>query len=330
MSQPNEAARIPQSSWAAYKARFVDEAGRIVDDANGNISHSEGQGYGLLLAYLANSKADFDSIWSFTKTQFLIRDDGLAAWKWDPKTKPHITDINNASDGDILIAYALTLAGSTWGRTDLIQNAQLMIQSIGRYNVIDNQGRLLLLPGASGFSQADRDDGPVINLSYWVFEAFPEFAKIDRTIDWNKLSNAGISLLDGPGNGRATLPADWLSAKTRLKPAKGFRPEFGYNGLRIPLYMMRAGLTNRNGLAELRRLMAPDGANLAVIDVSNGTITEILTDPGYAIIPALMDCVLERKKLPDSVKTFSPTLYYPSTLHLLSLSFAHSQHPECL
>ncbi|MEP7453558.1 glycosyl hydrolase family 8 [Phyllobacterium sp. SB3] len=330
MAQPNDTTRITQADWAAYKARFVDEAGRIIDDANGNISHSEGQGYGLLLAYLANSKADFDLIWSFTRTEFIIRDDGLAAWKWEPGTKPHITDINNASDGDILIAYALALAGSAWGRADLTQNAELMIQSIGKFNVIDNQGRLLLLPGSSGFSQTDRDDGPVINLSYWVFEAFPHFAAIDKTVDWNKLSDAGISLLDESGGGAGTLPADWLSAKTRLRPAKGFKAEFGYNGLRIPLYLMRAGLTDRKRLAQLRHLMAPDGTNLAVIDVSNGIVTETLADPGYIIIPALIDCVLERKKLPDSVKTFSPTLYYPSTLHLLSLSFAHSQHPECL
>ena len=92
---------IQTAEWALYKSRFLDSSGRIVDNANGNISHSEGQGYGLLLSYLANSPADFEQIWYFTQTQLLLRNDGLAAWKWDPDEDPHVTDTNNATDGDI-------------------------------------------------------------------------------------------------------------------------------------------------------------------------------------------------------------------------------------
>ena len=74
-------AAIDPQAWTAYKAKFLDASGRIIDDGNGGISHSEGQGYGLLLAYLANSPADFEQIWYFTRTELLLRDDGLAAWK---------------------------------------------------------------------------------------------------------------------------------------------------------------------------------------------------------------------------------------------------------
>ena len=41
----------PPADWAAYRDRFVLPDGRVVDDANGGISHSESQGYGLLLAF---------------------------------------------------------------------------------------------------------------------------------------------------------------------------------------------------------------------------------------------------------------------------------------
>ncbi|MEK1875668.1 MAG: glycosyl hydrolase family 8, partial [Rhizobium altiplani] len=112
---------ISPEAWGAYKAKFLDASGRIVDDGNGNISHSEGQGYGLLLAYLANNPADFEQIWYFTRTELLLRDDGLAAWRWDPAVTPHVTDSNNASDGDLLIAYALALAGSAWNKTDYME-----------------------------------------------------------------------------------------------------------------------------------------------------------------------------------------------------------------
>jgi endo-1,4-beta-D-glucanase Y len=327
MAQGKE--QIRPEDWQAYKSRFVVE-GRVVDDANGNISHSESQGYGLLLAYLANSKADFDLIWSFTRTEFLLRDDGLAVWKWDPNAKPHVTDSNNASDGDILIAYALSLAGTGWGRDDFTTSAKTMIATIGESNVIDHQKKLLLLPGVKGFSEAERDDGPVINLSYWIFEAFLKFADLDEVTNWNRLGKDGLSLLEASRVGPRSLPADWMSVKTRPKPAKGFAAEFGYNALRIPLYMMRAGIIDRIALESLRNGMSPDGTNVAISDIESGEVKENLSDPGYMIIPALIDCVLDKKKLPEAVRSFQPTLYYPSTLHLLSLSFVYSQHPECL
>lgn len=323
-------AQIKPEDWQAYKTRFVSESGRVIDDANGNISHSESQGYGLLLAYLAGSKADFDLIWSFTRTELLLRDDGLAMWKWDPNSKPHVTDSNNASDGDILIAYALTLAGAEWGRNDLTATAKTMIAAIGRFNVIDAQERLVLLPAVKGFSASEREDGPVINLSYWIFEAFPKFAALDPSTDWTRLGKDGLSLIDEARSGPSSLPTDWMSMKMSLKPAKGFVPEFGYNALRIPLYMMRDGITERSRLEPFRRRMAPDGITVAITDIPSGTATASLSDPGYMIIPALIDCVLDKKQLPDQVKSFKPSLYYPSTLHLLALSFANSQHPECL
>lgn len=114
----SRAASIPPDAWAAYKGAFLDPGGRIIDTGNSNISHSEGQGYGMWLAVLADNLSDFELIWSFTRTELLVRDDGLSAWKWDPRTRPHVTDINNATDGDILIAYALALAAGQWNRQD--------------------------------------------------------------------------------------------------------------------------------------------------------------------------------------------------------------------
>jgi endoglucanase len=49
-----------EEAWRAYKLKFVSEAGRVVDTANGMVSHSEGQGYGLLLAVAAGDRSTFD------------------------------------------------------------------------------------------------------------------------------------------------------------------------------------------------------------------------------------------------------------------------------
>jgi endoglucanase len=92
--------------WRSYAARFIAPEGRVIDNANGGVSHSEGQGYGMLLAAKAGDAARFDALWRWTAHTLQIRKDGLLAWKWDPAAKA-VTDTNNATDGDILVAWAL-------------------------------------------------------------------------------------------------------------------------------------------------------------------------------------------------------------------------------
>ena len=62
----------------------------------------------LLLAIAANDRATFDKIWGWTRANLMVRDDQLLAWRWDPAHRPAVADINDASDGDILVAWALT------------------------------------------------------------------------------------------------------------------------------------------------------------------------------------------------------------------------------
>ncbi|MCA1441464.1 endoglucanase [Ensifer sp. IC4062] len=321
---------VSEGAWTQYKARFLDPSGRIVDDSNGNISHSEGQGYGLLLAFLADNPPDFEQIWSFTRRELLLRDDGLAAWKWSPVDTPHVVDINNATDGDILIAYALALAGERWGRSDYQSAAAAIAEAILDNTVVEYGGRTLLLPGVSGFSASDRADGPIINPSYWIFEAFPVLNQVAPSPKWQVLAEEGEEMIAGLQFGPRKMPADWVSARTMLKPAAGFPAEFGYNALRIPLYLARAGNTDRELLSRLAAGMAASGGEIAVIDLADGAVNTALNDPGYEIVNHILACVLDGAKLPDTAKSFSPTQYYPSTLHLLGLSFVEEKHPECL
>lgn len=321
---------VGADEWSAYKGKFLAPEGRIVDDANGNISHSEGQGYGMLLAYLAGNRADFDRIWAFTRAELLLRDDGLVMWKWDPVAKPHVTDTNNASDGDLLIAYALALAGDAWSRRDLTAAATSLGRAFMRSNVKTVGGRLVLMPAATGFDAKDRPDGPVINLSYWVFEALPVMAQLLPDLEWARLSNDGLDLLEQTLFGKAGLPPDWISLGDGLQPARGFTPEFGYNALRIPLYLVRAGNRDSNLLSAFGEAITAPGGALRLVDVPSGAQKAALSDPGYRAIPAALACVVNDAKVPDEVRTFQPTQYYPSTLHLLALSFLRSRYPDCL
>lgn len=326
-----QAASVTSAEWQAYKARFLDPSGRIVDTANNRISHSEGQGYGLLLSFLAGSRGDFDAIWAFTRTEMLLRDDGLAVWRWDPAASPHVTDANNASDGDLLIAYALAMAGRGWKRPDLTAAAAGIAAALAKGNIETVAGTTLLKPGNTGFSSADRADGPVVNPSYWVFEALPVMATLAPDGAWSRLAEDGDKLVAGAMRiGKAGLPPDWVSLKAKPAAAAGFPAEFGYNAIRVPLYMVRAGSRDRAVLQALRDNMADAEGNVRLVDIRSGTTRQTLTDPGYRAIPALVSCVLDRAPLPDDVRQFAATDYYPATLQLLALSFVRGRHPECL
>ncbi|MBY5567270.1 endoglucanase [Rhizobium leguminosarum] len=322
-------AMINAGAWSAYKAKFLDASGRIIDNGNGNISHSEGQGYGMLLAYLAASPADFEQIWYFTRTELLLRDDGLAVWKWDPNGKPHVTDTNNASDGDMLIAYALALAGTAWKRNDYILAASSMAQALLAETVVHSSGHTLLLPGSQGFAATDREDGPVVNPSYWIYEAIPVMAALAPSDAWQKLSDDGLTLLKTMQFGPRKLPAEWVSLSGQPHPAQGFDAEFAYNAIRIPLYLARGGVTDKALLTRLQQGMSQDGVP-ATIDLTTGRPKAVLSDPGYRIVNDVVACVVDGTKLPVSALQFAPALYYPSTLQLLGLAYIGEKHPECL
>ncbi|WP_262297941.1 glycosyl hydrolase family 8 [Microvirga sesbaniae] len=328
----NVVGSVSPADWEAYRSRFVEDTGRVVDTANGNISHSEGQGYGLLLALAAADRRSFEQIWHFTFTELLIRDDGLAAWKWDPAGKPRVTDRNNASDGDLLIAYALAKAGSAWHEPRYTTAAQKLAKAIGKSTFSRSGRSLILLPGVLGFGSGDRPDGPVVNLSYWVFEAFPVLAALAPEYEWSRVWRDGVMLLQQGTSGRIRLPADWISLQNGLQPqpADGFPPEFGYNSLRIPLYLLRAGMTDLEWLRALKQRWSAENEGVAVVNVVTGQVRERLTDQGYAILPAALACALDGTPVPDSLKTFEPSLYYPSTLYLLAKSLLGEKYPQCV
>nr|WP_244496570.1 glycosyl hydrolase family 8 [Aureimonas ureilytica] len=323
------ASSLPTGAWESYRASFLDASGRIVDTGNHGISHSEGQGYGLLLAVMADDQANFDRIWSFTRTQLLVRDDGLAAWRWTPGSEPPVTDLNDASDGDILIALGLARGGAKWQRSDLTEAAATLAGSIGARLLFAHDGQTLLRPGVSGFDRGERADGPVVNLSYWVFEAFGDLAALAPGHDWSGAEAGGRHLLASVLTD-AALPPEWLSLAQRPKPAAGFPSEFGYNALRLPLYLLRAREGDPDLLRKLTAGMTDANGNLRIVDLSTGATKETLNDPGYRIIPAAVACVLEGTPVPEDLRGFAPTLYYPSTLHLLALDALNERHPECL
>jgi len=324
------AGTVTQAEWDLWKSVFLEPDGRVVDALSGNVSHSEGQGYGMLLAVSAGQRADFERIWAFTRVNMALRDDGLVAWRWEPDADPHVTDANNATDGDILIAYALLLAGAQWQDPALVKEGSGLVRAIRAAAVRDIGGQRVIMPGAAGFSASDRPDGPVVNPSYWIFEALPLFAAVDPEGGWRRVEASGLALVEAALSGDAALPADWLSLAPPPHPADGFDPVFGYNAFRIPLYLLRAGLPVPSILERFRSEAVMADGRLGIRNLETGAFEDSPSDPGYRAIAEMMRCAADGSRISGDVREFRPTSYFPSTLHLLVLSHIRKEFAQCL
>ena len=329
IGEPND---FVAGAWQLYKSFFMTPDGRIVDRENGSISHSEGQGYGMLIAVAADDRESFDRLWDWTEANLQSRTDSLAAWKWDPSASPHIADDNNATDGDILIAWALLRAYRRWNVYDHYREAEAIVGDIVAKATATTAIGHVILPGATGFAADDRKDGPVVNLSYWVFPALTELGRSFPALEHLKLVESGSALLSDISKSPEGIPTDWTSlAGDQPHPAAGFPDQFGYNAVRIPLYLLWNGSTDRKVLNTLREpFESPksDGSP-AVIEVATGTRLEALRDPGYRAIGAAIACSLGEEG-PSSVGTdFELTTYYASTLHILTMMALSERYPKC-
>ena len=320
-------------AWRAYKARFVTATGRVVDSANAGISHSEGQGYGMLLAVAADDRVAFDAIWGWTRANLMMRDDELIAWRWEPNARPAVADMNDASDGDLLVAWALTEAADAWGSLPYKIAARRIAVEVGRKLLLPhtNYGALLL-PGVAGFAAEDRPDGPVVNLSYWVFPAFARLPLVAPDVDWAGLSRNGLELVKQTHFGPAKLPSEWISLHdAEPRPADGFPQRFSYNSIRIPLYIAWAGLGQREIYAPFVEAWQKNGQiAMPIVDSASGKPTDWLIEKGYFAVASLTACAANGTPLSqDSRRVHTDENYYSVTLNLLALIAGHMRYASC-
>lgn len=309
------ASSLPDAEWQRYKASFVSPEGRIIDTGNGGVSHSEGQGYGMLLALAAEDRATFEAIWAWTREN-LRRDDGLFAWQWRPGQEPPVKDWNNATDGDLLIAWALARGGERWTQAEWTEAARAIAIRL-RETVVRPSGiGPMLLPGQQGF---ERGDHLLLNPAYWVYPAFEVLGQIDADPVWTSLTQSGMNLLALTRYGPAGVPPDWvqLHAEGRLAlPNDPARRRIAFEAIRVPLYLCWAKLKDPV-LMQGFLLAWPDERAPAWIDLVNGDRAAYpLTLAQQVIRQLVLGC---SGKLQDK-----PTIliesgdYYGSTLSLLT------------
>jgi endoglucanase len=320
----------PRPLWEAYKQRFISPEGRLVDDSAQDVSHSEGQGYAMLLAAFADDNEMFASLWGWTSTHLEIRGDGLAAWRWRPQDNPHVKDRNNATDGDLLIAWALAEGGREWNNPGYTRQARKIALAIASHATYPAIFGTALSPGVDGFGPKDGEDGPVVNFSYWVFPAFEALAAVAPEVDWPGLRRSGLALIDGARFGPRGVPSDWISLARGIQPAAAFPRRFGYDAVRVPLYLAWGSPSERWRLGRLMDAWLGEGGDApAVIDIDSGAATEAFGADGYLAVAALGRCAARDVKFPDALRTVKLDRYFPATLHMLVLTALKRKFPQC-
>ncbi|MEN8198915.1 MAG: glycosyl hydrolase family 8 [Thermodesulfobacteriota bacterium] len=293
-----QSAAAAPGSWEGFKEQFISAEGRVIDFFQQGISHSEGQGYAMLLGVGADDQPTFDRLWQWTRRHLQVRKtDALHAWSWGRRINGEqaVVDYNNASDGDICIAWALLLARERWNRGEYGDEAVKIMGSIRRHLLVEQYGRTFLLPGYYGFG---RGEDLVINPSYLVFPALRLFAEHgDRTL-WNRVHDDMLSLLEEKGFGRWQLPADWLLVQREgvtMFPDKP--PIFGYEAIRVLLWM--SWDRSRKPLSGMKLLLdaLAAGAQMPIsIDLAEDQFAEEGASAGFLGVVANSAARLGRKK----------------------------------
>lgn len=309
---------LDSAPWEDFQRRFVRD-GRVIDTGNGDISHSEGQGYGMLMAVAADDRAAFDALWQWT-ARVLQREDGLLRWRYarcPAADASCVSDNNNASDGDLLVTWALLRAYETWGEIAYRAGAERILDAVAEQLVVVQAGYTLLLPGAVGF----RHDGAVtLNLSYWVFPALQAFRQQRPDGPWQALIDSGVRLIDAARFGDARLPPDWLELDADgLRPSPRFPARYSFDAVRIPLYMAWARMTPADDWRAFEQFWQREPVP-AWVDLEDGSVAEYAWSDGMASIARLLRSSPEGlHSEPDLIPSGADAKdYYSETLLLLS------------
>lgn len=233
LAQPSTAGIL----WERYKSSFVQKDGRVIDKHQSGVSHSEGQGYGMLNSVYYNDRAAFDAIWRWTQDNMQSRKDNLLPWSWGKRYNGQwgVIDYNNATDGDILVAYALLNAAGRWNEPTFRQHGLKIIEGLRNNLFVQYDGKSYLLPAYFGFQ---KEDELVLNPSYLIFPAYRLFSEVDNKPFWDNIYRDSLLIIKKASFGKMKLTPDWVIVrKTGISIWEERAPLFGYESIRTILYL---------------------------------------------------------------------------------------------
>ena len=255
-------------AWTTFRSTLLSADGRVIDASTPRqVTVSEGQSYALFFALVANDRASFDKVLTWTENNLAQGDlaSHLPAWIWGRRDigddgKPVVAsgasgsapaaasaahagepqwgviDSNPASDADLWIAYTLLEAGRLWNERRYTALGTVMARNIVREEtaVLPGLGRTVL-PGPVGFTIGK--DGWRLNPSYVPLQVMRRFMlALPQASEWKALLASSARLIN------ETAPKgyspDWVEyhAKGGFGPDAQTHAESAYNAIRVYLW----------------------------------------------------------------------------------------------
>ena len=319
--------------WEAWKEGFLRSDGRVVDTLQQNASHSEGQGYGMVLATYFDDANAFRQMFQWTERHLAIRPDPLLAWRWLPEQANPVPDRNNASDGDLFYAWALVRAATKFGERSYLRRAQEIADALAASCIVPMPGspdRQVFLPAIHGFAH---DGRLTINPSYYMPLAMRELAVATGVSALATCAQTGEALLDALA--REGLVPDWVDLSSRgMAPSEMMPSNTGYEAIRVPLFLIWSRNAQHSAVRRMasvyERTLQPGRGVPTIIEPLSGVVLETSDDPGYQAVAGLAVCSSQRS-LGAMIPPFTSNQpYYPATLQLFSMIAVTETSPECV
>lgn len=308
--------------WSLFRLRFVAPEGRLVDTGNNGVSHSEGQGWGLMFSAAFDDRATFDRILSWTQRVLKRRTDHLHAWRFRPAAPIAVDDPNNATDGDLYIAQGLLMAHARWQHAPYRDLAIAIGRDLLRLTLRRWDGRPVLLPGAAGFESAA---GMVLNPSYIVLPAYAALAQAMPGETWPLLAEEGLALLRRARFGAWGLSPDWVLVPprggTELRMPATWPPRFSFDAVRVPLTLAWAGEVTHPALLGAHAFWTdPRWATPpAWVDLVTGQTAEYAAPPGMRAIASFVAARIAGRGSAAVIPSINESHdYYSASLTLLT------------
>lgn len=205
---------------------------------------SEAQSYGMLITVEAASKGlasqeDFDRLYRYYKNHRLD-DTQLMSWKQIINKEKVTVEDQNATDGDLYIAYALIQASNQWPKQakEYQKQAKAILEDILKYNFNEDTGVLTV----GNWANQDSEFYNLMRTSDTLPHYFQVFYQLSGNGQWLKIKDEMLKRLDQISSHHETgLLPDFVWADeegTRIADPKTIESKYdgaySYNACRLP------------------------------------------------------------------------------------------------
>ena len=278
------------------------------------------------------TRETFAQLWSWTQANLEIRGDHLAAWRWRPQDNPHVLDHNNATDGDLLIAWGLAEAGRRWRAARLYRRGAANRAVAGAQRGLSHRLRAGAAARRRRVRRRRRAATGRSSISpTGCFRPSTRSPKSRRRSIGRGCAAAGSRCSTRRSSAPFGLPADWISLRDGVAPAQERPPVFGYELIRAPLYLAWGPPEAKPRLAALAQSLARRVRRRARGDRrrEGGDYAEFRRPrlSRHRRARPLRRSIV--RNFPKNFASIHADRYYSATLHMLSLTALRTRYPQC-